>query len=151
MPTSEEKFWNQVDVGKNGACWIWKGKKEQGYGKIYFKGKRRFAHRVAWELTNGSIPEGLLVLHSCDEPACVNPAHLWLGTQADNMKDMREKGRDVHGEQSPHSRLTEEQVKEILRIHGEGKLNMKEISKLVDVHYNTVRRIINREDWKHVD
>lgn len=152
MTTSEERFWNQVDVGDEDTCWIWQGKKEEGYGRLYFKGKKRYVHRVAWELANEQpVPDGLFVLHKCDEPACVNPGHLWLGTQADNMKDMREKGRDVKGELSPTSKLTEAQVKEILQIHGEGKLNMKEISRLVGVHYNTVRRIISREKWKHVE
>ena len=145
-----ERFWSQVDIGEPDACWIWKGKQDQGYGRFYMGSKRVYAHRAAWHLTYGPIPRGLNVLHKCDEPACVNPKHLRLGTQRQNMKDMVEKGRSLAGERNPGAKLKEDQVKEILRIHGEGKLNMKEISRLVGISYNVVRRIIKREDWKHV-
>jgi hypothetical protein len=97
----EERFWSQVDIGKNGACWLWKGRKHQGYGRIYFKGKQRYVHRIAWELANGiPVPDGLFVLHSCDEPSCVNPSHLRLGNQAQNMKEMKERGRSTFGERN---------------------------------------------------
>lgn len=145
-----ERFWSQVDIRGNEDCWYWKGLKNQGYSRFYYQGRNRYAHRVAWQLTNGPIPEGLQVLHSCDTPECVNPGHLHLGTHAENMKEMKEKGRSTQGERSPNSKLTDAQVKEILRIHGEGKLNMKEISRLVGVSYNVVRRIVSRKDWKHV-
>lgn len=77
------------------GCWIWiGGKTSDGYGKFYLNGIKRRAHRVAWVIRNGQIPEGLNVLHNCDNPSCVNPDHLFLGTQIDNIIDMVSKGRN---------------------------------------------------------
>ena len=87
----EQRFWEKVL--KTESCWIWVGCKQSGYGFIFGVGG---AHRAAWKLLRGEIPDGMEVLHNCpggDNPACVNPAHLWLGTHADNMRDMKEKGR----------------------------------------------------------
>lgn len=87
------RFWLRVD--RSGDCWRWTGThKATGYGRLSWGGRRAApAHRVAWELTHGVIPDGVHVLHRCDNPTCVNPAHLFLGTHADNMSDRREKGR----------------------------------------------------------
>ena len=88
-----DKFWKKVD--KSGDCWLWMaGKLEKGYGQFWFDGRTHRAHRMAWLLTNGEIPEGMCVLHKCDNPPCVNPSHLWLGTNQDNMDDMNNKGRN---------------------------------------------------------
>lgn len=85
-------FWDKVD--KSGECWEWIGNKlESGYGRIGYKRKRILAHRFAWELVNGQIPNSLLVCHSCDNPGCVKPNHLFIGTQTDNMRDMMKKNR----------------------------------------------------------
>jgi HNH endonuclease len=81
-------------VREVGECRVFTGHlSEQGYGRIGFRGRVDYAHRVAWTFTRGEIPEGMCVLHSCDNPACINPDHLWLGTQGDNMHDKAAKGR----------------------------------------------------------
>lgn len=99
----QERLWPKVDTtGGVDSCWEWlAAKKQGGYGKIGIGGKYGgwvLAHRVAWELENGQIPSGLVVCHKCDNPGCCNPSHLFLGTQPDNLADMRRKGRDCRGE-----------------------------------------------------
>ena len=88
----DERFWSKVN--KTGDCWLWTGVRVGiGYGQIYLNGKKTPAHRVSWLLHHGIIPNGLLVLHKCDNPPCVNPNHLFTGTNSDNMKDAYIKGR----------------------------------------------------------
>jgi len=112
---------------KSGECWEWKGAKNlQGYGKLkQVCGKIKAAHRLAWELANGEIPPGKLVLHRCDNPGCVRPSHLFVGTHVDNHRDMIDKGRSPHvgkdrpprnyarGEAHPYAKLTDAQVLEV--------------------------------------
>ncbi len=101
---------------KNG-CLIWpKAKDRDGYGVASWRGRYVRAHRLAWQQTNGSIPEGLLVLHRCDNPPCCNPDHLWLGTHADNQADKKAKGRaqKQNGESNGRAKLTKAQVLSIL-------------------------------------
>ena len=93
--TAEERFWSYVNKGD--GCWEWTASRSgKGYGVFFhlgFSGRRTSAHRFSWELHNGPVPAGLHVLHHCDNPSCVRPDHLWLGTQSDNSKDMWNKGR----------------------------------------------------------
>lgn len=93
--TLEERFWEKVD--KTGDCWEWTGfKNRQGYGQFQVSTKNgQPAHRVSFELANGKIPDGMHVCHKCDNPPCVRPDHLFLGTPSDNMKDMVKKGRNI--------------------------------------------------------
>lgn len=102
-----ERFWTKVR--KTGGCWLWTASRDRwGYGMILGPKRRpRLAHRVAWELTFGAVPIGLLVLHHCDIPHCVNPSHLWLGTQRDNLADAKAKGRrPSHLWAHPHRKET---------------------------------------------
>lgn len=98
-----ERFWQKVQKGD--GCWVWTGAvvlgKREKYGRFLFNGKVRGAHRVAWELTNGPIPEGIFVLHHCDNPPCVRPDHLFLGTNSTNMLDAARKGRMVNQPYGP--------------------------------------------------
>jgi hypothetical protein len=88
-------FWERVDVGRPGDCWEWRGYRPlDGYGRYQHKGRKQLAHRVSWELHHGApAPDDLEVMHSCDNPPCVNPAHLSLGTHVDNMRDGASRGR----------------------------------------------------------
>jgi hypothetical protein len=100
MATVEDRFWANVD--KSGDCWEWQASVNlDGYGRFCLKGKRIRAHRLSWVLANGEIPEGMCVLHKCDNPPCVSPDHLFLGTRADNVRDMVQKGRCRSGTCNP--------------------------------------------------
>lgn len=101
--TFEERFWAKVD--KTGDCWQWKGHiNHNGYGTFTRDGKTLRTNRIVWELSNGTIPTGLCVLHECDNPGCVNPTHLFLGTYADNNSDCKNKGR-ARGNTKPRKHI----------------------------------------------
>ena len=104
------RFWALVDQSDPSGCWPWKGSVER-YGRFTLPGRRtRYAHRLAYEQRVGPIPGGIQVRHTCDNPVCCNPAHLVLGTQAENLADMVERGRSKRGEKHWNVRLTEEEV-----------------------------------------
>lgn len=119
------------------------------------EGKTWQAHRVAWHLTKGPIPDGLHVLHKCDVKACVNPSHLFLGTHADNMADMVRKGksgncvRPKKGEKNGMSRLTEEIIKEVRALYAGGVLQ-DALAKRYEISQTHVSNIVNRKTWWHV-
>lgn len=94
-PGLRAEFWSRVERGTD--CWEWTRQRDRyGYGRFWLEGKHRKAHRVAWELTRGPIPAGLYVCHSCDNPSCVRPLHLHLGTNADNQREAVARGRNYH-------------------------------------------------------
>ncbi len=92
-PDAVARFWAKVDKGSSNECWLWRGGKRGKYGLALDRKQRVAAHRLAYQLTHGPIPAGMCVCHSCDTCLCVNPAHLWLGTHQENLKDMTRKGR----------------------------------------------------------
>jgi hypothetical protein len=116
MPVKAKPFAERVFPVPESGCHLFDGAwTKQGYGAIKINGRMISAHRVAWELENGPIPDGLDALHKCDTPACVNPAHIFIGTHAENMRDKYRKGRARHtrGEGHGPTKLTEAQVRAI--------------------------------------
>jgi hypothetical protein len=107
------RFWGRVQRGAGDACWLWTGSRmTRGYGQVYWGNGPKGAHRVAWELSHGPIPEGQHILHRCDVPACVNPDHLFIGTHTENMKDAATKGR-LHAPRPGRQKLTDAQIDDI--------------------------------------
>lgn len=150
-----DRFWGRVDKS-NGpdACWLWMGCTSSfGYGRMKIDGRDMHTNRVSWELHNGEIPAGMKVLHRCDNPPCVNPAHLFLGTSADNTHDMIAKGRSraagVVGESNHNSKLTEGDVVEIRRCYNAGEKRAN-LARRFDVNLALICRIVAREIWRHV-
>ena len=144
-------FWDRVD--KSGECWIWTGAKDgKGYGRLWHEGKLQQAHRVAWQIENGPIPNSLLACHHCDNPPCVRPDHLFLGTVKDNAEDMVSKGRNRSGhfvgQDHPRAILTEDQVMAIRAL--EGSMSRPKIAAQFGVAAITVTRIHRRTLWGHL-
>lgn len=147
-----ERFWAQVDKASGpNACWLWMAATcRRGYGRIGIDtNKIAVTSRVSWELTYGPIPNGLHVLHRCDNPPCVNPAHLFLGTQADNNADKLAKNRGTKGDTHGTSKLAENQIREIRSLHSAG-IMQKDIATRFNVSKATVNAIVHRRTWKHV-
>ena len=132
------------------GCWNWTaGKQSMGYGMMTVKGKRMLAHRYSYELAHtNKIPKGMFVLHKCDNPACVNPDHLFLGTQKDNIRDCIKKNRHSpppHIGQA-HRKLTEKQVIKIKKLLSQG-LSRRKIAKLFPVTSATIDKIADNKMW----
>lgn len=141
-----EDLWSRLAHLENG-CWVWTGHTVPfGYGTLRAEGKLHPTHRLAWELTHGPIPDGLCVLHRCDNPPCCNPSHLFLGTHSDNMKDCVSKNRIAKGESVGRHKLTHEQVVTILTSHK----STKELASYFHVHPNHILRLRARKQWRHV-
>jgi hypothetical protein len=165
------------------SCWLWIGNKHKaGYGVMQFNGRRTMAHRVAWQLFRGPIPDGIEVCHNCpngDNPACVNPDHLFLGTHADNMADAARKGRSASGERSgirmhperypkgedhpwkrienfavgeknTQAKLTAEQIAQIRDRYAKGGITQRALAGEFGVHQVTVSKIVKGQRWRHV-
>lgn len=147
-----DDFWKRVD--KSGECWIWTGQlKNEGYGSFRMNGTQWRSHRLAWTLLVGPIPEGMVVCHNCpggDNPACVNPAHLFLGTRADNNHDMAAKGRVRQGEQHPYARLTEDLVRKIRSAYIPRQYSYKRVAAQFGIPLTTVEETIRGIRWKSV-
>jgi|SRR5262245_13657245 len=154
-----ERFWEKVLRGHPDACWIWRAATQgTGYGKFGLPGGRFvLAHRMAWELTHGPIPDGLSVCHTCDVRLCCNPRHLFLGTTADNLADMRAKGRGtppppspaLKGEQHGRARLTEAEVTAIRNDYGPGT-SIRVLAERYGVSPQNIHRIVTRKMWTHL-
>ena len=152
-------FLKKVRQSGPDECWAWRGAIDQkGYGAVKVGGKKQSAHRVSWKLFRGPIPSGLCVLHHCDNPGCVNPEHLFLGTPRDNARDCVKKGRHnfsvhpechVRGERAWNAKLTEEDVRAIRREFTLGT-NRKDMARRFGIGCKHIWAIANGRLWKHV-
>ncbi len=165
--TAETRFWENVEKSSDEGCWLWTANTTSyGYGRFRFQGQEAQAHRVAWKLVNGPIPKGMYVCHNCpggDVRSCVNPAHLFLGTHADNMSDMVRKGRSpsgkyhwshlhsekiVRGKRHGRARLTDTEVAEIRALYASGALRQCQLARRFQVAHSTIHMIISGKTWQ---
>ncbi len=157
--TTESRFRALVDTSGDG-CWLWKGAKHwNGYGGMW---PNVLVHRLAWELANGPIPNGMQVLHRCDVRHCVRPEHLFLGAHDDNMADMVEKRRAASGSRNVsvrnpekfqgarngRAKLTDDAVRAIRALRG--RVTQAEIARRYGVHLSTIERVLSRKRWPNV-
>lgn len=158
-----ERFWEKVSKDgpipphrpELGPCWLWTGginHQRGGYGMFALrKGVIRRSHRIAWELESGPVPDGLWVLHRCDNPPCVRPGHLFLGTPRDNIDDMITKGRSnpAQGSARPQARLSEADVLAIRAARAQGATGA-ELARQYGVHRSSIYHICQRDFWRHI-
>jgi len=148
----EERFWRRVDKG--GDCWLWTGSRNAaGYGRFQLAGrggKYVGPHRFSYEMVNGPVPDGMVVMHSCDNPSCVNPAHLSVGTHKDNTADMIAKGRKSSaapkGSANGKAKLTPDQVRFIRA----STLSQSATARALGVSHGAVRGVLTGRTWSHI-
>lgn len=138
------------------GCWIWTGGLASGrYGSINVGGKQKLAHRVSYELHEGPIPEGLNVLHRCDVTTCVNPHHLFTGTQTDNMRDCANKGRHkavfFPGTECHFAKINDEMARDIIRKYKTGQYTQQQIGDEYGITQSNVSYIVNNKTWYHLE
>jgi hypothetical protein len=150
-----KRFWYHVI--KSGGCWNWIGyQNRQGYGDFYIrnitrhKKEHQLAHRFSWEIHNGPIPKGLYALHHCDNPSCVNPAHLFLGTKGDNNRDMAAKGRSRNGEKHGWAKITKSIVLSMRDKYKKGGTSYRKLAKEYGVSCYCAYAAITGINWKGV-
>lgn len=150
------KFWRSVDT--TGDCWLWtRSLSTHGYGQQWHNGKLLRSHRIAWLLTHGPIPHGQCVCHTCDNPKCCNPRHLFLGTQRENLRDMVAKGRNHVppagswiGTRNVRAKLTPDAVRAIRADYAAGA-SLRKLSERFGVAHTAIASVLKRRTWAHVD
>ena len=143
--------WARVEKRGPDECWLWRGHHAKfGYGVSTINCVPVLLHRVAWEMTHGPIPKGNFVCHKCDNPRCCNPNHLFLGTQADNMRDAAVKGRMNRGEARWCAKLTEDDVREMRRLSASGE-RPAALSRKFGISLQNTIRVVRGQIWKHVE
>ena len=144
----ESRFWHSVKKAGAKDCWEWIGAiSGSGYGHVQHKGRSLLAHRVAWQLTNGSIPEGLLICHVCDNRICVNPEHLFIGTYASNYHDSAAKGRNTRGTKNAMTALTENEVLELRAQYSTQNFTLAKLASMYNMSQSGIFHIVKRETW----
>jgi hypothetical protein len=146
MNTKDQtRFWSKIT--KTESCWLWKNPSHPfGYGRFKFNNKIQLAHRVSYKLYNRDITSSECVLHKCDNPGCVNPDHLFLGSRKDNALDRTMKGRTLRGSQVPTSIFKEQDILDIRS----SSLSINQLAKQYNTGYGTIWTIVKRKTWKHI-
>lgn len=146
-----KRFWSKVCKEDTNECWMWIGcVNGSGYGSFKTSYKSNMAHRFSWELVNGKIPNGLEILHKCDNRLCVNPNHMDIGTSKDNMRDMINKGRSGVGDKNSMSKYTELDVLRIKKAYKKGISTYESVGKLFGISWGHVRQLVLCTRWKHI-
>lgn len=151
-------FWSKVDIQKDKKkCWEWRGaRKPKGYGNVRVNKRYMQAHRVAFELAHGKIPDGFMICHICDNPSCCNPSHLMLGNAKSNAADMLIKGRQrdkttaARGSVNGMSKITEADVLKIRDLYSRKSNNQYELAEMFGVSQPCIGSIVRNETWRHV-
>ena len=143
-------FWSKVEVGEPDCCWPWSGgETPKGYGRVWWEGRLIGAHRIAFFLSGGYLPIGKDVCHSCDNPPCCNPKHLFVGSRKKNVEDSQAKDRFIKGERVASAKLTESNVIGIRALYAAGK-SYRELADLYGVHPITIKDAVLKKTWKHL-
>lgn len=140
------------DCGYKTPCWVWKqSKTDKGYARCVFRRRVYTGGRLPWMIFNGEIPKGQCACHKCDNPSCVNPDHIFLGTKADNNRDCKSKKRNNFGSKNGQSILTEESVRKIkINLKSKSPLSLAALGKRFGVHHATIFDIKMEKTWTHV-
>lgn len=151
-----DRFLSKINQNGENGCWEWQGSLfKTGYGKFSIGRKTLYAHRVSYEIHIGIIPKGMLIMHTCDNPSCVNPKHLVLGTQRENIRDMISKGRDNHtggnscGERNSQAKLSQSQVNEIRELYSTGIVTQDILAVYFGVSSSHISNIITGHKWNN--
>lgn len=150
---AEGRFWSKVDKRGVDECWEWLAfvHPKTGYGSFKYKKEKIGAHQYSYILHNGNYDRSLLVCHTCDNRSCVNPKHLFLGTQKQNIEDAISKGRMPFGESSAVAVLTNDLVREIRKRYAAGGISHAQLAKEFGLRKENLYYVINRKTWKHID
>lgn len=147
-PNHIRRFWKRVNKSGPNGCWIWTGARNSlGYGAIMIKRKHWLSHRISYALLCGSPDPKLMLCHHCDNKACVNPSHMFLGTSKDNLADAAKKGRTARGQRHSMHKLNENEVLNIRELSSCGKSAI-DISKLFNISYTHAWSITKRKVWR---
>lgn len=148
------RFWKNVEIRGKKECWPWTGRLDKhGYGRLSVGKTPKLAARIAVEIKiQRKLEKGECALHKCDNPRCVNPKHLWVGTQGDNMRDKEEKGRGNYakGEKASNNRFTESDIRTMRNLYASGRFKLVEIARKFQTVGPVVSMIVHRKRWKHI-
>lgn len=150
-PKEIERFWSKVSKGSQDSCWEWEASRNcDGRGRFWLQGSTFYAPRISYFLENNQDPGDFLICHSCNNPQCCNPSHLYAGEVLDNSKDSIKAGSQVRGESQGLSKLTEVDVLKIRELYQTGQWSQRALGKHFGVSQHPIKEAIHRRTWKHV-